>query len=57
VHRPRVHDADEEPSSRHRVGPWFPAIPVELAPMFPGGDTVAGASREAGIVPGSARGG
>ncbi len=36
VARPR--DQGEEPSSRHRVGPWSPVIPVELVPALVGGD-------------------
>jgi len=50
--------AGEEPSARHRVGPWYPVIPVELVPSLAGGDTLGyiheerdrGGRREPGLV-------
>jgi hypothetical protein len=31
--------AGEEPLPLHRVGPWYPVVPVELVPTLTGGDT------------------
>lgn len=31
----------EEPSARHRVGPWIPVTPVDLVPSLAGGDTMS----------------
>jgi hypothetical protein len=33
--------AGEEPSARHRVGPWSPVTPVDLVPTLAGGDSRA----------------
>jgi hypothetical protein len=38
VHASRCHGQGEEPPARHRVGPWFPVIPVDLVPGNTGGD-------------------
>jgi hypothetical protein len=38
VHASRCHGQGEEPSARHRVGPWSPVIPVDLVPGNAGGD-------------------
>ena len=39
----------EEPSPRHRVGPWSPVIPVQVVPALVGGDTpTAGTALERG---------
>jgi hypothetical protein len=36
---PPRHRQGEEPSARHRVGPWIPVTPVDLVPMLAGGDS------------------
>src|SRR5215468_4759568 len=38
VHAPSRHGQGEEPSPRHRAGPWYPVIPVEMVPTIAGGD-------------------
>src|ERR1700759_3810223 len=35
---PPRHRQGEEPSARHRVGPWIPVTPVDLVPALAGGD-------------------
>lgn len=38
VRVPPQHRQGEEPSARHRVGPWYPVTPVDLVPTLAGGD-------------------
>jgi len=35
---PPRHRQGEEPSARHRVGPWIPVTPVDLVPALAGSD-------------------